>query len=196
MHLRPTLRLLLAMVALLCLGAAAGAQEQDRKLEERLTRPNMNMTYDTSQSSFGKPSAFQSKGAVSSKEFGGTRSFLSREFLSKPYGGAEKKSWLGNLLSFSSKKADTQGKYEIPNAGTPYGTKAAPTREAYGAQKTAATSAYAQNDLHYLKRNRFDASPNKTVSNDPSNLNKPIGYTGDLRPMTIDDVRELLNKNK
>ena len=192
---RSSLTLLLGTLVLLCLGALAGAQEQDRKLTDRLTRPNMDLKYDTSQSSFGRPSSYSASGKIMGHDFGGNHGFISHEFYSKPYGGTEKKSWLGNLF-FSTKKANTSGQYEIPNAGQAYGTKESPTKEASGMGKTVSTTAFANNDLHYLKRNRFDVSPNKTVSNDPSNLTKPVGYTGDMRPMTIDDVRDLLNKNK
>jgi hypothetical protein len=174
---------------LLALGSVARAQQQEEKLMDRLKRgPNSNLTYDTTQSSFGSRSATTGK-VVKTGDFS-TRSFLSREFISKPYAGTEKRSWFANLF-FPAKSANTSGKYEIPNASQPYGTKDAPTKEARDAGKLAATSTFAATDLQYLKRNRFDTSIKAAPSQD-----KTVGYTGDLRPMSIDDVRELLNKNK
>lgn len=156
---------------------------------DRLKRgPNSNITYDTNQSSFGARSAGPTK-VVKSGEFN-TRTFLSKEYISKPYAGTEKRSWFASLF-FPAKNASTSGKYEIPNATQPYGTKDAPTREARDAAKVAGTNAFVQSDLQYLRRNRFDTS----IKAAPSQ-GAPVGYTGDLRPMTIDDVRDLLNKNK
>jgi hypothetical protein len=183
------MRLLSFALILLAFGTIAHAQQQEEKLMDRLKRgPNSNLTYDTNQSAFGSRSAGTSKVAKTG-DFS-TRSFLSREFISKPYGGTEKRSWFASLF-FPAKSANTSGKYEIPNAGQPYGVKDAATKEARDAGKVAGTSAFAATDLQYLKRNRFDASIKAAPPQD-----KTVGYTGDLRPMTIDDVRELLNKNK
>jgi hypothetical protein len=198
-------KLLSFALTLLAMGSIAHAQQQEQSFMDRLKRkpvmadgtdlksrlsrsPNSNLTYDTNQSAFGSRSISTSKVAKTG-EFN-TRTFLSREYISKPYGGSEKRSWFASLL-FPAKSANTSGKYEIPNAGTQYGTKESPTREARDAGKVAGTNAFAQTDLPYLKRNRFDTS----IKAAPPQ-NKTLGYTGDLRPMTIDDVRELLNKNK
>lgn len=185
-------RSLLLTLALLFAGfEVAHAQQQEEKLVDRLKRgPNSNLTYNTNQSAFGTHAAGPSTTkVVKSGEFN-TRTFLSREFISKPYGGTEKRSWFANLF-FPAKNANTSGKYEIPNAGQAYNTKDAPTKEARDADKAAGSNAYAQTDLQYLKRNRFDTSIKAAPPQD-----KITGYTGDLRPMTIDDVRNLLNKNK
>jgi hypothetical protein len=198
------LKLLSFALMLLAMGSMAHAQQQEQSFMNRLKRkptvegtdlkariergPNSNLTYDTNQSAFGSHSISTTKVAKTG-EFN-TRTVLSREFISKPYGGTEKRSRFANLL-FPAKSASTTGKYEIPNAGTQYGTKDAPTREARDAGKVAGTNAFAQTDLPYLKRNRFDTSIKAAPPQD-----KTFGYSGDLRPMTIDDVRELLNKNK
>jgi hypothetical protein len=198
-------KLLSFALILLALGSLAHAQQQEQSFMDRLKRkpvttdgsdlqgrlsrgPNSNLTYDTSQSAFGSRSVSTSKIAKTG-DFN-TRSFVSHEFISKPYGGTEKRSWFASLL-FPAKSASTSGKYEIPNAGQQYGTKDAPTKEARDAGKVAGTNAFAATDLQYLKRNRFDASIKAAPPQD-----KVLGYTGDLRPMTINDVRELLNKNK
>lgn len=184
-----TRSLLTFALLFLALGTVALAQQQEEKLIDRLKRgPNSNLTYDTNQSTFGNHSAPSSK-VVKTTDFN-TRSFMAREFISKPYAGSEKHSWFASLF-FPAKSASTSGKYEIPNASRAYGTKDVPTKEARDAGKVSATTAFAATDLQYLKRNRFDASIKTAPSQD-----KTVGYTGDLRPMSIDDVRELLNKNK
>ncbi|HEV7404365.1 MAG TPA: hypothetical protein VGO11_15600 [Chthoniobacteraceae bacterium] len=185
-------RLLSFALIVLAMATVARAQQQEEKLMDRLKRgPNSNLSYDTNQSAFGSRSASNSTtNKVAKTGDFSTRSFLAREFISKPYAGTEKRSWFANLF-FPAKSANTSGKYEIPNAAQPYGTKEAPTKDARDSGKTAATNAFASTDLQYLKRNRFDASIKPAPSQE-----KTVGYTGDLRPMSIDDVRELLNKNK
>ena len=63
-------------------------------------------------------------------------------------------------------------------------------KEAYDANKTNEVRAYAKGDRPYLGKE----SEKFKQHLDPSKL--PKGYGGDLRVMTIDDIRELLNKNE
>jgi hypothetical protein len=178
---------------MMCLVAGrAVAQEQERKLMDRLTRPNVNLAYDTTQSTFGRPAAFGKVKGAKTKDFGGSKAFSSREYVAKAYGDREKRSWISSLF-FSTKNANTKGKYEIPNAAEKYDAKTAPTKDAREAAKSMDTTAYAATDLQYLKRSRFDTSLKEAP---PQGGKTPLGYTGSLQPMTIDDVRELLNKNK
>src|SRR4051794_35604766 len=99
-------KLLSFALILLALGLQARAQQQEQSFMDRLKRkpvttegsdwkdrstrgPNSNLTYDTTQSAFGSRSASTAK-VVKTGEFN-TRSFMAREYISKPYGGSEKR---------------------------------------------------------------------------------------------------------
>src|SRR4051794_17589480 len=99
-------KLLSFALTLLALASMAHAQQQEQSFMNRLKRkptvegtdlnarlergPNSNLTFDTNQSAFGSRSISTTKVAKTG-EFN-TRTFLSKEYISKPYGGTEKRS--------------------------------------------------------------------------------------------------------
>ena len=180
---------ILLFLLLCCTGAQA--QVQEKKLSERLNLTEaeiLKMKYDVRNSTFGDRGV--STREANTKEFGGAHEFGSKSFLSKSFGGT-KSSWFSNVF-FKSKDASAKGKYEIPNAGTAYGTRDAATKQARESSKEMGTLAFLPGETKYLKRDRFDASPRTA----PDNGGKPLGYQGKLGQMSIDDIREILNKNK
>lgn len=80
--------------------------------------------------------------------------------------------------------------YGGPNAGKAYDTPSAPTREARESGRTAAVRALPGGDRPYLG----PEAKKKDLALDPSNLPREYSEFRELK--TIDDVRELLNKNK
>lgn len=177
------------LVALVGAGSAVG-QEQERKIKERTINQRFsddrNLTFDVRQGSSFAKREFQT-GNARVKDFYFTQRFAPKEYATGAYAGT-KGTWFGDF-KFSTGQAPTKGKYEIPNATTKAATKTMAVNDARESDKTMPTEGYAKRDRSYLgpeaKRLR------RTVPAD-----KPVGWTGDLRPMTIDDVRELLNKNK
>jgi hypothetical protein len=87
--------------------------------------------------------------------------------------------------------ADARTKdYAGPNAARAYGTKTAPTEEAREASKTMATRALPGGHREYR-------GPEADKVKKPLDLNYQPRITNDLREMkTIEDIRELLNKNE
>jgi hypothetical protein len=183
-------RPLIATLVLLLAALSVQAQDQERKLMERLMRPNMEQEYDTRQSRFGNRSSVEQKSARS-KGFLFQQKVNPGEYRSKAYGGT-KTAWTGEFQQ-GTKQAATRGKYEMVNATRVVPVKTKETTDARESNKGAPTRDYAVRP--FLKRgrsqDRLDAEGGLPKDN------KPIGWTGDkLEPMTIDEVRELLNKSK
>ena len=126
-------------------------------------------------------------------------SYAARDF----YGA--KKDWSGDL-KYAARDANTRGKYDIPNATKAADTKTAATKESWDAGKTAATKGLHDGQREYLgpesKKLRTPVDPatmadwrnggRETVVNSGTSVEK---YTT-LKQLTIEDIRELLNKNK
>jgi hypothetical protein len=168
------------------MGGSVIAQEQEKTLEQRLLGKPDEKAFDLRQgSTFGRQSFVTGTARV--KNFYFTQKFAPKDYDTRAYGGT-KSSWFGNF-KFSTREAGTKGNYEIPNATKKADTKTLPVSDARENSKTMSTTAYAKRDRPYLgpEANRL----HRTVP-----ANGQVGWTGDLRPMTIDDVRELLNKNK
>lgn len=167
-------------------GDSVIAQEQEKRLEQRLLgKPDLGKVFDSRQgSTFGRQSF--ATGTARVRDFYFTQKFAPKDYDTRAYGGT-KGSWFGDF-KFSTREAGTKGNYEIPNAAKKADTKTLPVSDARENSKTMATAAYAKRDRPYL-------------GPEANRVHRPIpggqvGWSGDLRPMTIDDVRELLNKNK
>lgn len=182
----------LLILAFLLVGSRVGwAQVQERKLADRIMKPDYTQSYDVRKSSFGTDRTVGSKKA-SVKDFQYDQRFNAKTFESKSFWGS-RPSWLGGK-KFATAEASTKGMYEIPNAQKPYSTKESPVKEAREASKTMETkpSMYANRGFIGKGRSqdRFDLEKGVPKGNES------IGYNGDLKTMTIDDIRTLLNKNK
>ena len=116
-----------------------------------------------------------------------------------------KKDWSGDL-KYAARDANTHGRYAIPNATKTAATKTAATKEAWDSGKTAATHGLHDGQREYLgpesKKLRTPVDPasqgdwrnagRESVVNSGTSVEK---YTT-LKQLTIEDIRELLNKNK
>jgi hypothetical protein len=67
-------------------------------------------------------------------------------------------------------------------------------KEAYDAGRTIDTRTASAAGRPFLGRGR--SQDRLDIEKGTPQSVKPIGYTGDLKTLSIDDVRELLNKNK
>ena len=181
------------VLLLMMLAVASGAlhaQEQERKIKERTIKQRFsndeNLTFDVRQGSTFGTQKFQT-GNARVKDFYFTQRFGPKDYATKDYSGT-KRSWFGDF-KFSTSQAPTKGKYEIPNAAKQAETKTMPVNDARESSRTMPTDAFAKRDRSYL-------GPESKRLHHTVPQDKPVGWTGELRPMTIDDVRELLNKNK
>ena len=155
---------------------AGTAQEQEKKLLDRLLKPNTSLQ-NTSQ---GKE--FVAGGATITKK-APTKSFYVRER------NGEKGFWNTRQVSskefatessrFGYAKADLTTRSKIAKVDVPYATSGYNgVREAVDARKSVSTANYVENRA-FLVRGKSQKS-----------------LSAQDRPLTIDQVRELLNKNK
>lgn len=175
-------RFLLPLLISACLGTALHAQttQKERSLYERIMKPDKDKTFDPSTEANIGGRTFQSKSART-KSYS-TRGFFAGLFRTKEY--STKNAWDGDM-KFTTKEANTKGRYDTRAADV----KTAPTKDARESGKTAATRPLWDGQRQYL-------GPESKKLDQAVDPNKRIEWRGDLKPMTIEDVRELLNKNK
>jgi hypothetical protein len=156
---------------------SARAQDQEKKLVDRLLKPDMALQNDAQNKKFtgdGSVSinkrasigAFYVHQKPRSKNYSGTRDFSTTQFYSQAYRGGR------STYEVSSQQT-------LANSKATYANQTAPSvRDAPQSGKKVASRAYAGN------RPFLDKGTNQ------KSLNRQNG------PLTIEQVRELLNKNK
>ena len=171
------MRWIFILLCLTCFYLSAGAQEQERKLADRLLRPDMSLANPAQDKQFiaaGRTSvdkefvakSFSTGDEAASKNFGGTKGFFARIFGTKNFARADA-------------AANTKPNREIAKANTPFTTNdSSLVRQSSDATRTAGTEEYA------------DQRPFLGQGTRQKMLNQ------ENKPLTIDEVRELLNKNK
>lgn len=167
----------LLIIGLLGLGALpANAQEQERKLLDRLLKPDTSLTNRAQDKQFviggstlSKPvhtKSFYVADRPPEKEFRANRNFAAKKFATAAVRDAAKEAW---LLSRTS----------IAKTDQPYSTSAyAGAKTMRDSDKVLATSEFA-GTRPFLVRGKSQKA-----------------LSAQDRPLTIDQVRELLNKNK
>jgi hypothetical protein len=187
-------RLLPALLLFLLTLASARAQQQERKLIDRIMKPDQTLEYDVRQSSFSSSHTISPPTAHVEKTFSYDQHVLAKPFDAKTFSGA-KTAWFGNF-HFATNEARTKGKFEIPNATKKADTKTVPVSAARESSKTMDTHAFAAGSKSYFSRGRSQDRFDKEGPAATASTARPLGYSGELKPLTIDDIRELLNKNK
>jgi hypothetical protein len=167
-------RNVLALCLLFLIASNTRAQEQERKLIDRLLRPDMSLQSSEQTKKFVADKTFVDKQAhvstfylqkkSNSKDFAGTRDFSvqpARNQLTSPA---------------QSKTADISSRTRLPNSRYPTSPK--PVRSANSANKKKKTNDFPGN-RPFLEQGKSQKS-----------------LTRQNPPLTIEQVRELLNKNK
>jgi hypothetical protein len=181
-----------ALLISICLAAAAAAKDPTPAPVSRsaqvLGTPDMSREFNIQQlSPFGRTkSTFRTK-AARSDTFYFQQKFSPKTYEARSF---ETKGWWAGDFKFSTKDASTKGKYEIPNAAKAADTKTAPVKDARESGKTMATRDLPDGSRPYLGK---EAQKMKTPL-DPNNLPKITNEMHELK--TIEDVKELLNKNR
>ena len=161
-----------------------------------------NKAYDPSRSSVGGRTYDTRNARV--KEFYYDQKAHPGTFGTRDFYGS-KKNWSGDM-KFAARDANTHGKYAIPNATKAADTRTAATKEAWDAGKTAATKGVYDGRREYLgpestklhtpvdpaTMGDWRTGGRESVTNSVNSVEK---YST-LKPLTIEDIRELLNKNK
>ena len=162
------------LLAVLC---SASAQDQEKKLVDRLLKPDMTLQNDGQNKKFvvdGSASinkranvgTFYVHQKTRSKNFSGTRDFTTTQFYSQTYRGGR------TAHEVSSQQTVTNSKFAYANQ-TARGVRDAPQ-----SGKKVSSRAYAGN-RPFLDEGKSQKSLNRQNE-----------------PLTIEQVRELLNKNK
>lgn len=111
-----------------------------------------------------------------------------------------KKAWGGNRL-FGAKDANIRGPFDAKTADT----KTAATKEAWDAGRSAPTRGLTDGQREYLgpesKKLRQSIDPVtlgdwRTAGQTVTNTGTSVEKYSTMKPLSIDDIRELLNKNK
>ena len=147
------------------------AQDQERKLVDRLLRPNMTLQSSEQKKKFSADGRSINKKAsvgtfYAEKKFSKTGGFSTVQFNSQPFHGNR------SAFENSSQQAVGNSRLAYPTQ-TARGPRNAPISD-----KKVASGAYAQN-RPFLDQGKSQKSLNRQNA-----------------PLTIDQVRELLNKNK
>ena len=163
-------------VSLLTALSCLRAQDQERKLVDRLLRPDMTLQSSEQKKKFiadgtsinkkARVGTFYVEKKSKSKTFLGTRELSIQQFGSRPFHGSR------SAFQSSSQQA-------VGNSRLAYPTQSARgPRNASQSDKKVASRAYAEN-RPFLEQGKSQKSLNQQNA-----------------PLTIDQVRELLNKNK
>jgi hypothetical protein len=169
-------KLLAISVSLLTALSCVRAQDQERKLVDRLLRPDMTLQNSEQKKKFiadgtsinkkANVGTFYVEKKSNSKTFLGTRELSTQQFNSQPYHGSR------GAFENSSQQA-------VENSRRAYPTQSARgARDAPQSDKKITSQTYAGN-RPFLDQGKSQKSLNRQNA-----------------PLTIDQVRELLNKNK
>lgn len=155
--------------------ALANAQEQEKKLLDRLLKPDMTLQNESQGKQFIPAGGTITKTARTKsffffkrrpeKEFAGVRKFVPKRFPTENF-------------RFANQEAKLRSRNELAQLDAPYETATYKTRKAIDADKTAKALAYPRARPFLVK-----GKSQKSLS-------------AQHPQMTIDEVRELLNKNK
>ncbi len=163
-------------LALLLLATSASAQEQEQKLVDRLLKPDTTLENSAQKKKFiadgaavdkrANARAFYFQQKEKPKQFGGNRSYSANEFESKPFYTARDRS------TFRTRSTSSLRTYSTSTSAL--------VRASHDANKAANTREFAE-QRPFLDRGKSE---------------KSVEFQRKNKPMTIEDVRELLNKNK
>ena len=153
----------------------AGAQDQESKLVERLLRPDMTLQSTTQNKKFiADGTSINKKATVGTFYFhekSNSKSFSNtREFSGKQF---DSRSFQG-----ARGASGISSQQPIGNSQPSYSTRTARVRDAHDADKAATSRAFAEN-RPFLDQGKSQKALNRKNA-----------------PLTIEQVRELLNKNK
>ena len=186
--------LLLVLAAVLWLRPGiVCAQQQEAKLMQRIDGDAKSLIAGKS-----KPFLGASKDFFGTKSFNGKaarvsdfylpQKYTSKNFLTGAFRG-NKGFWMGDF-KFRTDAAATK---DFAQGGKLFDTKTAPVKAAHESAKAYAATPYATKDSKFRGKaqDAFDARGPEAMAGPDA-----PGWRGAMGPMTIDQVRDLLNKNK
>jgi hypothetical protein len=189
------LRTLAWILAFTCGAFAVQAQEQ-----EAVTTGKLLQTRNTDVA----PALYQNKAFTDGSSYGGLRDahvksfylrdgFTTKEYATNPY--TTRNFWSG-YFKFDTKQANLSDRGTFAQASKQFETKAAETRTAMESGKEYATRTYATRDFRGKEARGKDQD--RLDREGPAALAGPnaLSREDSMHVLTIDEVRELLNKSK
>ena len=168
--------MIIASIALLAGVSATSAQEQEGKLVDRILKPNMSLVNSAQNKQFGTTGAFVTKRAPSksfcapdkslAKSFAPGRAFSPRQFAARHFRAGDTTASISTKTQLS--KTDT-----VNGVSATYSTRVAPENDS-----RLAVVSFAGN-RQFLGRGKSQKA-----------------LSAQETPLTVEQVRELLNKNK
>ena len=155
---------------------------------ERITRPDLNLTYQSHQKNASGGKGYAKTGSAAIKDYPNIGKFDAKSYSTGAYAG-NKGFWMGDF-KFSTKEVDTKNKQSLTNSIKDHKTKNAEVKTARESSKQAETKTYATRSTEMKGR-----SQDKIDQQGPQALNTI--QDGEFKVLqTIDDVRDLLNKSR
>ena len=170
------------------LNAAVSPKPENREAE--ILRPDVTKSFDPRAANFGSARSFRTTAARTNEFYlvdkTRTKSFATREFGTKGAWGAN--------TGYATKEAPTKESWFSKLTAR---TKSYPTRENWEAGKKSETRALPGGDRAFFAKGRRQAALDKDGAAGQAIGGDRLGgqsWSGDLKPLTIEDVKTLLNK--
>ena len=185
---RPLLFFSLVLGGVLCLGAAAQAQQQESRIE-KILKPDRNQSFDLMQAKKFGSKSFDSKTSrnFQLKSVSTPQKFNAKEFLTGKFHN-EKSFWMGDFKYSAGENFNLPHSFQLPKN---FSTNAVVVNRATGLDKHYDAANIPTRDYRGTERNKMRShlTPQQAAQN---------GYdAGELKELkSIDDVRALLNKSK
>ena len=163
----------------------------------------MDRTWRDAMNGKGKPFFMSGRNFFGSKTFDAKSAYVkdyyvfqkfnAKDFLTGSYNGTHS-FWMGDF-KFNTASAEAKGSKGrvIPNLTKAYATKSLPVQASRDANKGYGVTGYA------TKKSGFRGKAQDTIdAQGPAALasSEKVGWQGKMQPMTIEEVRDLLNKPK
>jgi hypothetical protein len=174
------------LIALPLISVPLHAQVQEERMA-RILDPDQTKGVREQDKVFYGGREFQGTSSANVKSFPFLKLFAPRTYETRDFYGT-KRNWFSSML-FHTKEANTTPR--LRDGEKKADTKTADTKNARESTKTYATDKYATREYPHRGRNqdRFDKEGDRALSQGAN-----VGWQGEMKTMSMDEVRELLNK--
>lgn len=156
---------------------------------DRIDRPNMNMTFNPQGTGFTGAKSFSGGKDARMKSFYSPAKFRAKDYMTGSYSGQGP--WKGDF-TYDTKNANTEGRGWAKRSVREHATKDAAVKESRDANRNYSTRQHASANRTSGFRGK---SQDKIDIHGPQGALSIPGDTGFRELRTIDDIRNLLNKD-
>ncbi|MEI7864152.1 MAG: hypothetical protein WCI38_02185 [Chthoniobacterales bacterium] len=166
-----------ALTVAILFAAPAAAQQQEQGMMDRIMNPNRDRANPMGEKAFSS-SPFAASEFRGSREYGGVKSAQTKEYRTRVFLGV-RNPWFGRRV-YETKAAQELNRYVLSDKD--YASRSVETKAARDAQKSAPKFEGSVDTRDFLARGKSQGALNN---------NYPSGSA-----LSIDEVRELLNRNR